>query len=266
MRRTTVWVCAIVLGLVLTGSARADLLIKWSQAPDETTNGIDVMATSPALLADDFLCMDSSPITAVHLWGSWLDGLKTDQVQFRLSIWTDIPSSEAPYSMPSLEVWNHVFNPGEYQTLLWGTSSKDWYNPVTGVYENNDHTQTWQYNFLFPDDPFLQEGTSDAPIVYWLAVEATVLDGSGAKFGWTTSIMHWNDDAVYWSPYIDSEGSGWFWKDLVYPDGHPYETLNPYTGTNSMDMAFALMMPEPATLALVAGGVGTVLLRRWRRR
>jgi hypothetical protein len=264
MRHAHILTYAVCLGLVLAGGAKADLMLKYAQAPDLTTNGIDIKAVTPVTLADDYLCADPMPITAVHLWGSWLNDLRTDQVRFRLSFWTDIPASAGPYSMPNLEVWSRVFNPGDYAAILWSTGAEDWYDPVSGTYLNDNHTQTWQYNFLFPDDPFRQQGTHDAPIVYWLAVEATILDQTGGPytFGWKTSIQHWNDDAVYWDPYIDTEGNGWFWKDLVYPPGHPYEGGNPYTRTNSMDLAFALTTPEPATMALLIGGVGAILIGR----
>jgi hypothetical protein len=43
---------------------------------------------------------------------------------------------------------------------------------------------------------FFQEGTEDAPITYWLDVQADTGAGE-AYFGWKTSLDHWNDDGVW---------------------------------------------------------------------
>src|SRR5881628_2400901 len=51
---------------------------KWVQMPD-LQNGMDVLDTfSPILpynkiLADDFKCTQTGPITSIHIWGSWLN-------------------------------------------------------------------------------------------------------------------------------------------------------------------------------------------------
>jgi hypothetical protein len=65
--------------------------------------------------------------------------------------------------------------------------------------------------------------------------------------------MHWNDDAVWNAstspPPVISE--------LQYPAGHPY-------AGQSIDLAFALTTPEPATLSLLALG-GAILIHRRRK-
>ncbi len=52
-------------------------VLKWIQHPDLSMMGIDVAAgVSPDgtdyLLADDFLCTMSGPLTDFRIWGSWL--------------------------------------------------------------------------------------------------------------------------------------------------------------------------------------------------
>src|SRR3990170_7895753 len=69
---------------------------KWVQLPDLQPTGVDVKATYPKVLADDFLCTSTGPITDIHIWGSWLyDRLPVipgttvgdpNNVSFRLSI------------------------------------------------------------------------------------------------------------------------------------------------------------------------------------
>jgi hypothetical protein len=41
---------------------------------------------------------------------------------------------------------------------------------------------------------FVQEGTPDDPIIYWLDVQA---DSDEGLFGWKTSLDHWNDDGAW---------------------------------------------------------------------
>jgi hypothetical protein len=43
---------------------------------------------------------------------------------------------------------------------------------------------------------FIQEGTSDDPIIYWLDVQADT-GGEEAYFGWKTSLDHWTDDGAW---------------------------------------------------------------------
>jgi len=58
------------------GTAVADWIptdpAKWVQLSDlEPTIGMDVYATYPKVLADDFLCTEPEPITDLPIWGSW---------------------------------------------------------------------------------------------------------------------------------------------------------------------------------------------------
>ena len=45
---------------------------KWVQLPDMTPMGLDVKATQPNIVADDFLCTKTGAITNIQVWGSWL--------------------------------------------------------------------------------------------------------------------------------------------------------------------------------------------------
>jgi len=69
--------------LFVSGTALADWdpadPAKWVQLPDLSPTGIDVYATNPKVLADDFLCTQTGLITDIHIWGSWLgDYLPTE--------------------------------------------------------------------------------------------------------------------------------------------------------------------------------------------
>ncbi len=205
---------------------------KWLQKPDLTNNGIDVMASSPLILADDFECNKSTLITDITIWGSWKYDLPND-VQFTLSIHSDIPvdpNAGNYFSKPGPILWLGDFLPSavsiERQDI-----NEGWWNPYYGDYITVGDHVCWKYVFHIPEaNAFCQKGEPNKPIIYWLDVQAYPNPTSGAQFGWKSSINHWNDDAV-WS-YGSEPNVGW-WEDLHYPYGHPY---NP----NSIDLAFAI--------------------------
>ena len=267
-RKALCVVVTLSVAFCAASQARADWNIgdsaKWVQLPDvDTATSLDVCVTDPMVLADDFECRGTGPITSIHIWGSWLDDWMpwaepTDPsvgmpsaVDFRLSIYEDIPAEQSGlgYSIPGTRLWEGDFPSGSFNVLLADEFSEGWYNPNTGEYDGYNHEKMWQYNFdIDPAEAFIQQGTSDNPIVYWLGVNAIPGDYT-TEFGWKTSLDHWNDDAVWADSYA---ASGDQWQDLH----HPETALG-----LSLDMAFVIV-PEPATLGLLLGGL--TMLRRKR--
>jgi hypothetical protein len=219
---------------------------KWAQYPDlEPGVSIDVDATADnqdfwpqQIIADDFNCTSPDPITDIHLWTSWFsDSLPVDDannVIFTLSIHDDIPKgAAADYSMPGDVLWWRQFHPGEFNSSIWAAQlDEGWYSPCTDFYEPGVDTVCWKYDFYIdPAEAFQQEGTLANPVVYWLDVQAEPqVTDPWVRFGWKTSMDHWNDDGVWstgYEPYPDP------WNELRYPIGHPYET-------QSIDLAFEI--------------------------
>ncbi len=207
---------------------------KWLQPPDLTPMGMDVNATIPLILADDFLCTEPGPITEIHVWGSWLnDILPIDpgNVNFVLSIHTDIPANppDQPFSMPGEIIWLGHYAAGSFMFGPYAEElAEGWFDPAQQLYLPLGDTRCWHYIFPVPEGELVQMGTPDNPVVYWLDVQA--LPQEGAMFGWKTSMLHWNDDAVWGlgnEPYLGP------WSELRYPDMHPYHP-------QSIDLAFAL--------------------------
>ncbi|HWP40842.1 MAG TPA: hypothetical protein VNL70_07940 [Tepidisphaeraceae bacterium] len=255
----------------------------YPQLPDLTPTGMDVLASRAMpgtnlfkLLADDFLCTQTGPITDIHIWGSWLNDrlpqvpdptgvLVPDPagVRFKLSIHADIPAGpNQPYSKPGAELWSAVFGPNDftvrlYHTLPQTTSGEAFYDPNTGQVLGVDYN-IWQYNFTSIKNPFVQQqGT-----IYWLDVQAYPATDE-AFFGWKTTnpnvTPHFNDDAVYgdtigfYGPLVDPPG----WQELIYPPNHPY-------AGQSIDLAFVIT-PEPGSATLGIGLAGLLMLRRRRQ-
>jgi len=229
--------------------------LKWEQLPDLSPTGMDVDATfqpenpenPPLLLADDFLCTETGNITDIHIWGSWIDDHipyfeDPAAVQFTFSIHADIPDPDGAgpeYSMPGDLLWMRTWTPTYDDVEMVYEGSEDWYNPFYPMWLDDNHQMCYKYNYILdPQDYFLQEGTAENPIVYWLDVQAEPFDQDpNCRFGWKTSISHWNDDAVW----IDAlEQYNGFWNELRYPLGHEYET-------ESIDLAFQITTEEGPT-------------------
>lgn len=272
---------AATLILAISGVVYADWNpeqpAKWVQMPDLTPTGIDVFATTPKILADDFECTETGLIKDIHIWGSWLDDVlpvndagayDPSRVGFRLSIYADIPEDPTTesHSMPGEELWSLDVQPGQFQVNLYADDLQEgWYNPNTGEYTFPGDTKCYQYNFFIdPANAFRQAGSLNNPVIYWLGVQASpvatptapagvFVDPEGPKFGWKTSLDHWQDDAVWADAPIGAPVGPW--NELRYPDGHQ---LYP----DSMDLAFAIT-PEPTTIALL--GLGSLVFLRKRR-
>jgi len=217
-------------------------VFKWIQHPDLDVTGIDVNAgmgpnMPPYILADDYLCDHTGPVTDIHIWGSWYqDYLPFMEdpmaVAFTLSIHADISDTAGAggFSRPGEVLWTHDFGPGEFEAEpVPIVLEEGWMNPPDD-YQFPGDTNCWLYRFhVDPHLAFRQEGSEQEPVVYWLDVQAQPLDEM-AWFGWKTSLDHWNDDAVWGTGFEPYPGP---WNELFYPPQHQFAGV-------SIDMAFAL--------------------------
>ena len=243
-------VCALILlGIhsIALGDWDDGMPSKWLQRPDLNTTGIDICvddtgANGQRTIGDDFECIETGPITGVHLWGSWLYDNKGQITAIHISFYTDIPDPDpqdpATYSQPGTLLWERWFDASQIVERLYFTMPNDqyegWWDPRAGAvgYIPNGDTQVWQYNISIPDDPFIQEGMPDQPIIYWLVVEVKIDQTiENTSFGWKTRDRndgHFMDDAVWGTPDVAVP-----WHELIYPLGHEYHP-------DSIDMAFVL--------------------------
>jgi len=213
--------------------------LKYQQPPDISMEGMDVYANFPeVVLADDFECRAYGPITRIRIWASWLGdqypGGDPGNVIFYLSLHADIPAGLSPtgYSMPGEMIWQRPFGPSEFNYDLYETHPEGFYHPLEGWYEPMADHECWEYVFNLHEGEFTQQGSPYTPVVYWLNVQAEVMAPGGIWFGWKTSFMHWNDDAV-WAEGVDPIPPEQDWHELRYPQGHPYEP-------ESIDLAFEI--------------------------
>ena len=220
---------------------------KWSQKPDTGPNGIDVDASDdiwrPQLLADDFPCTMTGPITDFHIWGSWYHdhppfGNPT-AVTFILSIHENLPvgnkSNPYPYSIPGKVLWLKKFAPGEFQAQEYARLKEGWFVPCAEpqYYDSYADNICWRYTFFInPIEAFIQQQGN----IYWLDVQAIPTPEPAfpepIRFGWKDSTTHFMDNAV-WATTEEPVLVPGPWHTLIYPLGHPY-------AGNKIDLAFAI--------------------------
>jgi hypothetical protein len=173
-------------------------------------------------LADDWMCSESGPVTDIHFWGSWLNDQIGNIVAFSVAIAADIPADPPSFhSRPGVTLWEQTFYPDDWVVAGPWEGPQGWYDPGEGFFMPDNHFLYWQYNIENIDEPFIQEfGT-----IYWLSISAIVHpDSPQPRWGWKSSIDHWNDDAVHG-----------FWYELDW-----VELFEPPAFETSLDLAFVI--------------------------
>jgi hypothetical protein len=211
------------------GLGVSSIAYKWQQKPDLSGAGLDVDATvdSPEtwpaqVLADDFECTLSGPVTRIELWGSFYQdappGDDPNNVEFTLSIHANaVPLSRLDSSAPGKVLWTRTFKKGQFSVQPVAAEKQDYFSPCNDKHVPDDHKQAWKYTFTIdPSQAFAQAGTADKPVVYWLSAQARVVQahGSTARFGWKTAASAWGEYAVWAQTEKPSSAS---WHSLTYP-------------------------------------------------
>jgi hypothetical protein len=248
-----------LLVAVFAGSAFAEWKpgdphkMHFPQLPDP--NGLDVDFEVPHVLADDWECAETGPVSDIHFWVSHKEAPDIPAIwDLQVEIYSNIPETGGRFSMPGQRLWDGSLSGDDFDfaTAAGGTGDQGWYDPTSGLYIPNDHTSYFQINLTNLTDPFTQVQGE----IYWLAISIDTSEDHAD--GWKTADLnaypapftgqHYKDDAVYQS---DLGG----WAELRYPSAHPL-------AGQSIDLAFVIT-PEPATLCLLALG-GLALVRRRR--
>ena len=164
------------------------------------------MSLWPNVVADDWRCSQSGPVTDVHFWfsveGEDGSGAATGEaiaaVEFvHLSVHKDIPDPDGDgpeYSMPGELLWERDITDVTVPLDAPGQGLQGWATPAEPDWRREDHVLFFQANLTGIEEPFIQnEGE-----IYWLDVSVKMADDyQGPKIGWKTSLDEWNDDAVY---------------------------------------------------------------------
>jgi len=210
--------------------------------PPQLNGGVDVKGSRNGfVLADDFYCTYSGPITDIHIWGSWLNDVHGTITNFWLGIYDDVPAvtnlaiGPVTPSHPGTNLlWQQSFLPGQFAENPYAPAVETFYNPSNQVVLGND-TQAWYYCF-YPANPFVQQGSVAFPTNYWLAARAQ-LAPDGTTYGWKTTTTPYNDAAVW---------------GTVGPSGLPNGNWQPMTNPPTqqpINLAFKLNTTNTTTCA-----------------
>jgi hypothetical protein len=174
-------ILAVGAMLVLAPMARADwnygdpYKMHFPQLPTQQGQGW----IGSNLLADDWECTASGPVTDIHFW-TFNDPIQPF-VPVYVTISTNSPLNETrPYSCPEYQVWGRYFQPGEYTIRPW-------------MSENAQH---WQFNIEDIPEPFVQTKGE----IYWLGLRIQ----QEPMMVWNVSDDEFMDHAVEWN------GTQWY--------------------------------------------------------
>lgn len=261
MRSAASGAWCVVAILACAGTAQADWnpgdphKMHYPQLPDP--QGIDVAMNqflgNPNLrwLGDDWRCSETGPVSDIHFWYSLRGDVPPPPngvavfSSLNVRIYSDVPAGPGGvnFSQPGQLLWQRSFQPGQFQTRIYGTGLQSWSDPFNdNQFIPNDHLAHYQLNIPIIPDPFIQQvGT-----LYWLVLQAVPITPS-IEIGWKTSgSPQFMDTAVFgngvtWSPYFDPR----------FP-----------TVARPVDLAFVIT-PSPAAGSLLALS-GLIALRRRR--
>ena len=152
------------------------------------------------VLADDFPCTTTGPITDIHVWGSWHNDKPNPGTTFHLSIHADVPNRQPTRTVIRGKCCGSRISPQAITLAKPYPSAASCSTTRTQNSIMGQDTQVWQYNFAIPAaSAFVQQGTAANPMIYWLDVQAIV--PGQEVFGWKTSdpmlSPHFGDDAVF---------------------------------------------------------------------
>lgn len=246
----------VCLALLPAAPAAAETIddhkMHYPQDGDYSNYGMAVNAVTPIRLADDFQCSESGPITTIHVDVSWRNDIFAD-TDTLAGVELAIRSSG---SVPGDELWSRWFGTEKFDLWTLGNNPNylRWFDPVTEETVANSHIAVNRLSFeIDPDDAFQQTAGEH----YWLGVSLLMEEGASDEVGWSNTgdtrdeqDRVWGNGAVWWDE--DDET----WHRLEYPAGHSW-------AGDKMDMGFVIV-PEPATITLLAAGALAVLLRRGR--
>jgi hypothetical protein len=221
-------------------------IVKWL-APPQVDGGLDVKdSRNLIVLADDFPCSSSGPISDIHIWGSWLSDTQGLITNFWLGIYNDVPAIISPASGQVLVnsrpgtnlLWYQNFLPLQFAESEYNPNQpgQEYFfnptNPPSGIIVGTDQ-YAWLYCF-YPTNPFVQQGNPNSPTNYWLACRAQLADPatSGILFGWKTATVPYNDPAV-WGTF----------NAAGFPSGDWQSMTNPMTG-KQVDLSMKLETPN----------------------
>jgi hypothetical protein len=149
------------------------------------------------LVADDFRCFGSMPITSVHWWGSYTGWSEPNSVPtvlpsaWLLGFWSNIQAGGTAFSHPGA-LLQAVRVPANQVSMTSAGTDRFTGKPLDACYKYSAVLTASQY---FWQSKYL---TNTSDNVFWLSITA-IYSGTQSPaypWGWKTRPAHWMDDAV----------------------------------------------------------------------
>jgi hypothetical protein len=192
-------------------------------------------AESSKVVADDFRCLGTMPITSVRWWGSYLGWEQLqppapEPITWRIGFWSNVPpdpDGEPDFSYPGELLWQVAVPADRVQA---GAAGVD----VHPSFANED-TCFEYYVQLEPQEYFWQSKFETQDEVFWLSITALYPVGANIVYpwGWKTRPWSWMDDAVSFEIHEHPE------PGMATNPVQVTEIRDPCSG-ESVDMAFEL--------------------------
>ena len=216
--------------------------VKWSQPPapydpPDAIHGWDEYSVygNLQIVADDWLCESSAPVSDIHWWGSFIDwgelGPPSEMPDaFHFAIWSDVPDPDpcdpVTFSHPGQVLWEYRCDTYRWDFFGWDFDPRDPLLPPETCFK---------FECDLPEDQWFHQDPGDN--IYWLSIAAIYDTGVEPinPWGWKTRPRDPNspapDDAVViWDPVIPIPGAN-------YLQGGPLWWPTPQ---DSWDMCFEL--------------------------
>ncbi len=229
---------------------------KWSQPPIEIepTSAVprycgwdqksykSYQETYWTIVADDFRCIGSMPVTSIHWWGSysgwewpWAHGalppLQPDA--WWIGFWSNVPAGTPPHNL-------NFSYPGEVLHSVTIDANRVTFEEVgyDEYYHYYPNDICYQYNVdLEPNEVFWQYDYNDLTEdnIYWISIVALYQIDIYPEYpwGWKTRQWHWMDDAVTFQTTIEPN------VGFVTDPCNVWPMMDPVWG-ESVDVSFEL--------------------------
>jgi hypothetical protein len=214
----------------------ADLFVLKDNSETYPPADCALRAETSQVVADDFRCLGTIPITSVHWWGSYLgwEALEPpgpEPISWRIGFWSNVadpnPGDPGTFSYPNELLWHIEVPSGRVQE---GAAGVDLH--PSSQYED---TCFRYYVDLEPQEYFRQSEFETQDDVFWVSIAASYPVGAGIlhPWGWKTRPWSWMDDAVTFPVNVQPE------PGLILEPAAINPLADPCTG-ESVDVSFAL--------------------------
>src|ERR1035437_8082823 len=142
----------LLLLLPMAPSARAQTQpcsetngVKFLNVPN-TLSGWDVYDSQGVVLADDFSCNTTGPITDIHIWGSWKSDSVGTITNFWLGIYNDIPAvTNGTTVIPSHPgtnlLWEQTFDQNHFSANRYASGNEYFFDPRSSNIIGGDRSE-----------------------------------------------------------------------------------------------------------------------------